>query len=61
MLRGVWTLAVLAVLTLVFSLAAAVVSLFRRQSDVTVRLGKLWSLEPPGVDAAEVALQVGTR
>ncbi len=43
MIRWFWTFAVFLVLTAIFGLPATVWSLVRPRSDITFRLGKLWS------------------
>jgi 1-acyl-sn-glycerol-3-phosphate acyltransferase len=43
MLRGLWACIVLVAATLAFGVPAALVSLFRRGSDATMRLGRFWS------------------
>jgi len=43
LLRGVWALVVLAVVTPLCGIPSAVISLVHRGSDVTMRLGRIWS------------------
>jgi 1-acyl-sn-glycerol-3-phosphate acyltransferase len=43
LLRGLWAFAVLSVVTPLCGIPAAVISLIRRGSDVTMRVGRLWS------------------
>lgn len=43
MLRGLWTYLVLLVATVAFGLPATVVSLLRRETDFTMKMGRRWS------------------
>ena len=43
MLRGLWAIAVVVLATICIGIPAAVLSLLWRGSDVTMRLGRIWS------------------
>jgi 1-acyl-sn-glycerol-3-phosphate acyltransferase len=43
MLRGLWAFVVLVVTTVLIGVPAALISLLRRGSDVTMRMGRMWS------------------